>query len=253
MTIQRLASSFVSSKLIGACISIAFSLAILSGCGDDDDSSTPAGASGSGGQGGSNTGATGGSSGSNGGSSTGGSSGSNPGGSGGSSGSSATGGSSGSGGSGATGGSLGGSGGTAGSGAVAGSGGIGGSGGSAGSGQATFTQVKAVVFGSCAGSGAPGPMTCHGSAPYQGNLDLFSDGAFTNLVGVPADIDGTLIRVIPGDPENSFLYRKLINDLPQDLSLGDPMPMGEAIMWSELPSDQIQLLYDWIAAGAENN
>ena len=230
MTIQRLASSFVSSKLIGACFSIAFSLAILSGCGDDDDNSAPAGAAGSGGT-----------------------SGSNPGGSGGSSGSSATGGSAGSGGSGATGGSIGGSGGTAGSGALAGSGGIGGSGGSAGSGQATFTQVKATVFGSCAGSGVPGPMTCHGSAPYQGNLDLFSDGAFANLVGVPSDIDGTLIRVIPGDPENSFLYRKLINDLPQDLSLGDPMPLGEAIMWSELPSDQIQLLYDWIAAGAENN
>ena len=56
--------------------------------------------------------------------------------------------------------------------------------------------------------------------------------------------------MIPGDPDASFLMKKLVDDLPDDGSLGEPMPLGEAIRWVELPEADIEMVRSWIAAGA---
>jgi len=54
--------------------------------------------------------------------------------------------------------------------------------------------------------------------------------------------DDILKQVVPGDPENSMLYRVLIADgVPQ-------MPPD-----GPLPDELIQTIYDWIAQGANNN
>jgi hypothetical protein len=47
--------------------------------------------------------------------------------------------------------------------------------------------------------------------------------------------------VIPGDPENSLLAQKLLGTQ----ETGGIMPPGQ-----QLPDDEIQLIVDWIAAGA---
>jgi len=49
-------------------------------------------------------------------------------------------------------------------------------------------------------------------------------------------------QVVAGDPENSMLYKVLIGD-------GAPlMPPG-----NPLPEETIQIIYDWIEQGAQNN
>ena len=54
--------------------------------------------------------------------------------------------------------------------------------------------------------------------------------------------DDILETVVPGDPENSLLYKALIADgVPQ-------MPPS-----GPLPDEMIQTIYDWIAQGAKNN
>lgn len=50
--------------------------------------------------------------------------------------------------------------------------------------------------------------------------------------------------VVPGDPENSQLYKALIGDGMQRMP---PPPRAP------LPDDMIQTIYDWIAQGAQNN
>jgi hypothetical protein len=61
------------------------------------------------------------------------------------------------------------------------------------------------------------------------------------------------VLVVPGDPDNSFLFQKLVNSIPADQTEGAPMPSGEAIMWQELPAPQIEAVRSWIAAGALDN
>ena len=54
--------------------------------------------------------------------------------------------------------------------------------------------------------------------------------------------EGTMMVVVPGDPEGSVLYQRLLGQ-------GGPVmpPSGP------LPDSQIQLIYDWIKQGAKNN
>ena len=48
---------------------------------------------------------------------------------------------------------------------------------------------------------------CHSSERATANLDLTAEHAYSNLVGVASEKDKTKTRVIPGDAENSFLYK----------------------------------------------
>ncbi|MEJ2413636.1 MAG: hypothetical protein P8Y34_11705 [Anaerolineales bacterium] len=50
--------------------------------------------------------------------------------------------------------------------------------------------------------------------------------------------------VIPGDPDNSLLAQKLLDNQ----EIGGVMPPG-----GKLPDPIIQLILDWIAAGAPDN
>lgn len=111
----------------------------------------------------------------------------------------------------------------------------------------TFADVSTQMFEVTCG----GPINCHGSSGiHGGSLALQSPSTYASLVGVESSADPAILRVDPGHPETSLLYRKLINDLPTDASLGGPMPAGEGIQWHELPADQIELVRCWIANGA---
>ncbi len=105
--------------------------------------------------------------------------------------------------------------------------------------EPTLTNVQAEVFGpSCAFSG------CHGDGKGSAHLSLKQGVAYANLVGIAADGDATQTRVIPGDAEGSYLVMKL-----EDASgiTGDVMPS------TPLDADRIQLVRDWIDAGAQDN
>jgi hypothetical protein len=87
-------------------------------------------------------------------------------------------------------------------------------------------------------------FSCHGAA-RAGGLAL-GDDALASLVGIPpsnatARAAG-LLRVAPGDPDRSFLLKKLTADLTS--GEGDPMPQ----VGSRLPPASIDLIRRWIVS-----
>ena len=102
----------------------------------------------------------------------------------------------------------------------------------------TFTNVRdEVLLPSC------GFSTCHGSG--TGDLTLDEAGAYDALVDVDSAGSPGNTLVIAGDPDNSYLVRKLEGG--PDI-VGDQMPPG-----GELDADRLQLVRDWIEAGALND
>ena len=94
--------------------------------------------------------------------------------------------------------------------------------------------------------------TCHGSPAKHGNgkLGLTADVAYDSLVGVesylPEARSEGLLRVDPGHPDESFLVIKLeLTELHP--KYGYQMPQ---LVNSQIPLESIQMVRDWIAAGA---
>ena len=89
--------------------------------------------------------------------------------------------------------------------------------------------------------------SCHASAEPTGRMRLDEDFPRTSLRGVAAMgvscRDQGLVRVVPGDPAASLLYRKISEDAPP---CGSRMPQAA----DPLPPALIALVRDWIAAGA---
>jgi hypothetical protein len=101
----------------------------------------------------------------------------------------------------------------------------------------TLSSIQANVFSvSCA---VPG---CHGGANAQ--VDLRLDAGFSGgyLINVPSPRSAGLIRVVPGDPDASFLIQKLQGTQ----SLGDRMPL----FGPYLPQNTIDVIRQWIQNGA---
>ncbi|MBN9683420.1 MULTISPECIES: Ig-like domain-containing protein [unclassified Corallococcus] len=86
--------------------------------------------------------------------------------------------------------------------------------------------------------------TCHGKA---GNLSLAPMSSHASLVNVTAKACGTLQRVMPGDPDNSALVRKM-----EGTVCGDRMPTGKPEYFDQHPGLNI-LVRSWILAGAAND
>lgn len=89
--------------------------------------------------------------------------------------------------------------------------------------------------------------SCHASAEPTGHMRLDEDFPGTSLRGVSAMgvscSNQGFVRVVPGDPAGSLLYRKISEDLPP---CGSRMPQGMEPLSPEL----IELVRGWIAAGA---
>jgi len=109
--------------------------------------------------------------------------------------------------------------------------------------NATFTRVQQEVFTpKCALSG------CHlGPANLaQEGLVLSAGSAYGNIVGIRANQNPSLFRISPGDPNNSYLVRKISPNLPIDV--GDRMPQSGSITVEER-----RLVVDWVLRGAPND
>ena len=101
----------------------------------------------------------------------------------------------------------------------------------------TLDSIQVNVFSvNCA---VPG---CHGGAGAQQGLRLDPGFSYSNLVNVASPRDANLIRVIPGDPDSSFIVQKLEGTQP----LGDRMPQGGPY----LPQSTIDVIRQWILNGA---
>lgn len=83
---------------------------------------------------------------------------------------------------------------------------------------------------------------CHSGAAAPLGLQLDAGNSYTNLVGVPSQQAGSLLRVDPGDPDNSYLIRKLEGTASQ----GQLMPLGGP----PIPQTTIDFVRQWISDGA---
>jgi hypothetical protein len=112
----------------------------------------------------------------------------------------------------------------------------------------TFSAIQRDIFEAADSSGRPNCNKCHstvGRAP-SGGLSLDHDVAYSSLVNVASTRKAGATRVIPGDPENSYLVHK-IEGRPG--IVGGRMPFNGPF----LSDGQILILKRWIANGAPNN
>lgn len=106
----------------------------------------------------------------------------------------------------------------------------------------TFSQVQAQIFTPiCAKAG------CHDAAAASGGMVLAAGRAYGEIVGHSARGRPDLHRIEPGDPERSYMIKKLRGDA--DI-VGSQMPLDAP---GSLPRDKLDGLIGWILAGAPNN
>jgi hypothetical protein len=120
--------------------------------------------------------------------------------------------------------------------------------------EPTFASIQRNIFTTTDSSGRPACTNCHttagGRVPPVG-MDLGSASAHAQLLNVPSRNKPGAIRVIPGDPENSYLIHKLegITTGPHAI-VGERMPRGTGPF---LTDGQIRVIKRWIELGAQDN
>ncbi|MBI4914388.1 MAG: CHRD domain-containing protein [Acidobacteria bacterium] len=103
--------------------------------------------------------------------------------------------------------------------------------------QATLSAIQAQFFTPlCAG--------CH--PPNGGGMDLRAGQSWASIVNVNSSEQPALKRVMPGDPDNSYLVRKLAGG--PGIS-GGRMPLGGPF----LSAAEIDIIRQWILEGAQDN
>ncbi len=101
----------------------------------------------------------------------------------------------------------------------------------------SFSEIQANVFTlTCATTG------CHFGAGAPQGLRLDAASSFALLVGVPSTEESSVLRVVPGDPDNSYLIQKLEGNA----SSGQQMPLNAPA----LPQSTIDVIRQWISDGA---
>lgn len=105
--------------------------------------------------------------------------------------------------------------------------------------SADFASLQANIF-------TPICSVCHvgGSAPEGLRLD--ADNAYNLLVGVPSTEVPSVLRVKPGDPDNSYIIQKLEGHA----AVGAQMPFGCPTSQPCLPTTTIAFVRQWITNGA---
>lgn len=102
------------------------------------------------------------------------------------------------------------------------------------------TDIQPILHPTCSAT------NCHGGSFPQEGLNLRPPGAYDQLVNRPSSQLPSLLRVEPGDPDNSYFYRKLLPCNPPNC--------GGARMPRDLPPlspAQLDLIRNWITTGAQ--
>jgi hypothetical protein len=112
----------------------------------------------------------------------------------------------------------------------------------------TFASIQEQIFQSSDSSGRSPCVGCHQpGGPAGGVLNLRPEVAYNNLVNVASRLKAGAIRVIPGDPDNSYLIHKLEG---RSGIFGLRMPQNGPPYLTE---GQILVIRTWIRNGANNN
>jgi hypothetical protein len=112
----------------------------------------------------------------------------------------------------------------------------------------TFSSIQQEIFDTRDSAGRAACTQCHNAVGSQFNgLNLTAAVSYNNLVGVASRFKPGAVRVIPGDPENSYLIHKLegragITGLRMPI-IGPPF----------LTDGQILVIKRWIELGARND
>jgi hypothetical protein len=115
--------------------------------------------------------------------------------------------------------------------------------------EPTFSSVQSQIFETTDVAGRQACVNCHtnvGRNP-SGGLNLTHAVAYDQIVNVPSARKTGAIRVIPGDPDNSYLVHKI--EGRTDI-VGARMPISGPPF---LTDGQILILKRWIALGAPRN
>lgn len=114
--------------------------------------------------------------------------------------------------------------------------------------QPTFSSIQHEIFEASDSSGRLACTQCHNAIGSRFNgLDLSNAVAYANLVNVAVREKAGATRVIPGDPENSYIIHKLEG---RSGITGARMPFNSP---AYLTSGQIAVIKRWIEIGAPNN
>ena len=104
---------------------------------------------------------------------------------------------------------------------------------------ATLDEIQAAIF-------TPNCAGCHSATGNTGgitNLDLSNaDASLISLLNVPSEQDANFVRVLPGDPDNSYVVQKMQGIA----SAGGVMPPSGMLGTAEI--DAVRL---WISNGAQ--
>ena len=113
----------------------------------------------------------------------------------------------------------------------------------------TFTSIQQDIFNTTDSAARAACTTCHnaGNAAVAGGLNLTGTGAYAALVNAPSRDKPGAIRVIPGDPDGSYVIQKLEG---ASGIVGQRMPQSGPPF---LTPGQIAIIRRWIADGAANN
>jgi hypothetical protein len=112
--------------------------------------------------------------------------------------------------------------------------------------EPTFSSIQREIFES---TGTTGCVNCHNAQgqAVSGRLNLTHEVAYANLVNAPAQFKPGATRVIPLDPDNSYLIHKL--EGASDIN-GLRMPRNGP---PYLTDGQILIIRRWIQLGAKND
>jgi len=112
--------------------------------------------------------------------------------------------------------------------------------------EPTFAAIQSNIFAATDSSGRTPCMQCHTSVGRNpsGNFDLNPTGAYEQLVNAPSRGKPGALRVIPGDPDNSYLVQKIEGAAG---IAGRRMPINGP---PYLTDGQIRIIRRWIAIGA---
>ena len=105
--------------------------------------------------------------------------------------------------------------------------------------EPTYTNIQHNVFSAIC-------IECHVGASAPQGLRLDEANAYNLLVGVPSNEKPELARVNPGNPDASYIIRKLEGG-PD--TVGSQMPLNR----TPLPQPTINAIRVWIARGAQRN
>jgi hypothetical protein len=115
--------------------------------------------------------------------------------------------------------------------------------------EPTFTSIQRDIFETGDSSGRTACVSCHTSTGRNpsGGLNLNHDAAYDQLVGATSRAKPGAMRVVPGDPNASYMIHKL-EGLPD--IVGRRMPTNGP---PYLTDGQVLIIRRWIETGAPRN